>query len=542
VQPPDCCIQFDSVESGELVRAFQNLPGDWQLSVAKRASFIQNSLGLEKSADLDSFWFQKIEQISSAPKGLYFCWVAITGCYPTKIQFREFESDFQIHGLKRAAQGLIAERSKSVELAKLLASLELVHPKKSQLVDVTHTFSAPYLTGIQRVVFGVTADVPEISTFIWIGTMGLLQEKTLSMRSQSGSRNADGTWRIRLIHSLHSLVPRIERTPFGKSLRKSLLPAARRLKRNLVKGEIVAQLNNNAGDSVWTNLFIFNCEITIPEIPSLTEHISAYECLLEESVLPIQIILYDFIPFFHAWTVQPGNRGHLNSYVRLVLLANKVVAISKLVEEQAKLITQAFRLERSEWEKRPQEFAYLNLPSGLEPGYEGEFVKEPNLIVMAGSIEPRKNHLQFLDALEILSKRGIDVKGELLGSAGWENDHILNRIHDLQSKGINVKRVGNLSDSELRARIGKAQALLQISEAEGFGLPIAEALSLGTRVVVSDIRPLKEWKSDRVEVISMNDAKGLAEKITKIIENPEKATLGTQSFASWSSWTDLLYR
>jgi glycosyltransferase involved in cell wall biosynthesis len=43
--------------------------------------------------------------------------------------------------------------------------------------------------------------------------------------------------------------------------------------------------------------------------------------------------------------------------------------------------------------------------------------------------------------------------------------------------------------------------LLQIYEAEGFGLAIAEALALGTKVIVSSIRPLYEWKSSRGSIV-----------------------------------------
>jgi alpha-1,2-rhamnosyltransferase len=212
-----------------------------------------------------------------------------------------------------------------------------------------------------------------------------------------------------------------------------------------------------------------------------------------------------------------------------------------LVQEQAKLITQAFKLERREWFSREQTFDYLELPSGLKPADSGEFRKQKNLVVMAGSLEPRKNHLQFLHAVQLLSKAGVRVKARILGSAGWENEHILEKIYDLQAEGVDIERMGNLTDSEMRKLIAEAQVLLQISEAEGFGLPIAEALALGTKVIVSDIRPLNEWKEARVNVVELGNIEQLKFELLKILNTPEVEGSQSVQKVTWDDWHQLLF-
>jgi glycosyltransferase involved in cell wall biosynthesis len=224
-----------------------------------------------------------------------------------------------------------------------------------------------------------------------------------------------------------------------------------------------------------------------------------------------------------------------------VLLASRIVSISSLVHEQAKLITQAFRLERPEWSARFQEYSFLGLPSGLKPANSGEFQKQKNLVVMAGSLEPRKNHLQFLSAIELLEKDGLRVKARILGSAGWQNKHILERIHHLQKRGVDIERIGNISDTEMRRLIAESQLLLQISEAEGFGLPIAEALALGTKVVVSNIRPLNEWKSARVSIVDLGDIQKLKNEISEALNNPESEGHLATPGITWNDWHQLLF-
>jgi len=397
-----------------------------------------------------------------------------------------------------------------------------------------------YLTGIQRVVYGITQQVSNIVTYSWVGQTGIMIQSVLGENRTNDFNMANRiSWQRTINRFLHSLSPVLEMTPAGKKFRQSILPMAKRLKGWLRGGEIKKLLKmDNAGE--LNNLLILNARLTIPEIPA-PEHIYLYEAMLENSIVFIQVILFDFIPFFHAWTVHFENRGSLNVYIRLVLLADRVISISELVQEQAVLITQAFKLERVEWRNRKQTFDFLPLPSGLAPAEFGEFSKDPLLVVMAGSLEPRKNHMQFLDAIEIIVNHGRSIKAEILGSAGWQNNHILDRIHSLQRKGVSIVRLGNLSDSQLRERIGKAQALLQISEAEGFGLPIVEALALGTKVVTSDVRPLVEWAGDRVQTVKLGDAQELAQIILKILDHPEDTTNLIVTGVSWSDWTNLLF-
>lgn len=515
-----------------------HLPNGWQESIANRARFILETSGKKSGNDL--MWFDLVQEVSMQANGSFYTWLALTGCYPDKFELKDFVSQITIHGLPQAIQNVLANRSKVTETARNLVAVELVSPKHPRIVDVTHTYSAPFLTGIQRVVFGVTDGPANVSTFIWVGDSGIIQEKNMRRAEAAESSPSVLGWRIRLVHYLHAQVPKLDKSRIGTQIRILSLPLARTIKRWLVARDVDKQVKSNL-DQKWTNLLILNTSITIPEIPASLKHIYAYESILESEIVPVQIILYDFIPFFHAWTVHYGNRGHLNSYIRLVLLATRIVSISSLVQEQAKLITQAFRLERSEWSKRKQTFDYMTLPSGLKAAITGEFEKQRNLVVMAGSLEPRKNHVQFLSAIELLAKDGFRVKARILGSAGWENEHILAKIHELQSKGVDIERLGNLSDTDMRALIAEAQVLLQISEAEGFGLPIAEALALGTKVIVSDIRPLNEWNHPRVSHVQIGDAEHLKIELAEVLNYPEKEGVITAEGITWNDWHHLLF-
>jgi len=511
----------------------------FEASIVSRAAQIL----IAKEIDFDSSltWVRVLEKIYHSQNGSYFTWLAITGCYPSRMQIQKFHLNLQSMGFNTAVQILVLERLKELDLAKLLMGTTFITVPEENLVDITHTYSAPYITGIQRVVRNLTDAKSNVRTFIWIGSTGVIKLKNFEeIADSTGNTKLNKDWRIRLVLKLHKYAPAFDRNAIGKLMKGILLPVARMVKRYLILTQAKQELNFSLSGDL-TNLLLIGKKVTLPEIPSELTQISNYEAILEYSNIKFQIVLYDFIPFFHAWTVHPGNRGHYNSYVRLVFLAHRIVSISKLVNDQAQLIARAFRLEREEWRTRDQKFDYLPLPTGLQRAEKGEFEKEANLIVMLGSIEPRKNHLLFLSALEILASQDVYPKARILGTAGWENDHVLFRINELKAKGIDLRVESNLKDEELREIMARSQVVLQLSEAEGFGLPIVESLALGTRVIVTNVSPLSEWKEDSVRIVELNDPIQLAWELMRVLENPETKSDKFYQGTTWESWRKMLY-
>ena len=474
-------------------------------------------------------------------QGRFKLWVIITGVYPTKFEFQAFESSILVEGGSSAIEHLIRERLKEVLTATLMLEINLVS-SQANFFDITHTSEAPYITGIQRVVREIyrSGETYNIQGIRFNNDLRTFQRASFTSPNESDYQFWEKNQQIRELRFMLKNYHFLNRFSFGRFLIRILEQSAKKRRDHLVLQKslsLIKQHNSNFKE----NLYIVGKRLTIPEIPASLDHIYVYEGLINVELINLQIILYDFIPFFHAWTVHPGNRGHLNSYIRIVLLANRVICISKLVFEQATLILQAFSLERSEWRNRTLNISYKGLPAGIEPLQNNEFIKDPQLVVMAGSIEPRKNNLLFFDALELLNQRGIYIKARLLGGSGWSNDYILERLTKLQNRGVDISLV-NPTDSEMREWIGKAQILLQLSEAEGFGLPVAEALALGTKVIVSNIRPLNEWNNSRVEITSLGQPEELAQKIIVALNNPEKNGIAILADETWDSWADMLFK
>ncbi|WP_084085776.1 glycosyltransferase family 4 protein [Cupriavidus sp. USMAA2-4] len=115
--------------------------------------------------------------------------------------------------------------------------------------------------------------------------------------------------------------------------------------------------------------------------------------------------------------------------------------------------------------------------------------------VMLGTIEPRKNHMLMLLAWQRLVEQ-CGAAGaprlKLIGRSGWDNAHVLGLLERTPALRGVVSLSGRAGDREVAALLRGARALLMPSFAEGFGLPVAEALALGVPVIASDLPALRE--------------------------------------------------
>jgi glycosyltransferase involved in cell wall biosynthesis len=115
--------------------------------------------------------------------------------------------------------------------------------------------------------------------------------------------------------------------------------------------------------------------------------------------------------------------------------------------------------------------------------------------VCVGTIEPRKNHLLLLHLWRAMAEeRGCAAipRLVLVGRRGWENEQVVDLLERCPALAGCVEEHAGLPDAQVQALIAGARALLLPSFAEGYGMPVTEALTLGTPVICSDLPALRE--------------------------------------------------
>lgn len=133
--------------------------------------------------------------------------------------------------------------------------------------------------------------------------------------------------------------------------------------------------------------------------------------------------------------------------------------------------------------------------------------------LMVSTIEPRKNHQLLLDAFDQIWARRPDVRLCIVGVQGWMVAPFVDRLRQHARWGKQLFWFHDLSDTELAYAYQHSRAFVFPSLAEGYGLPIVEALQHGLPVLASDTPIHREVAGEFAWYFHPSDAGDLANLI-----------------------------
>ncbi|BDZ51564.1 glycosyl transferase [Frondihabitans sucicola] len=160
-----------------------------------------------------------------------------------------------------------------------------------------------------------------------------------------------------------------------------------------------------------------------------------------------------------------------------------------------------------------------------------------------GTLEPRKGLEPLIEAMA--HPDAPDIPLLIVGSEGWGDVRIEEVVARMGLATDRVRVLGHVPDSTLAVLLQRAAVFVFPSLAEGFGLPIVEALSFGTPVVHSDAPALIEVAAGAGVVVARDDRAGyperLAQAMYQVVNDVELSTrLGVAGLdrARAFSWRD----
>ena len=256
---------------------------------------------------------------------------------------------------------------------------------------------------------------------------------------------------------------------------------------------------------------------------------------------PVVATVYDAIPLAQPQWANQRLRGLKNWLLgNSVRNADRVIAISEAGREE---IVSHYRVARERTRVIPLgiEEAWFNPP---DVDITAQILNKRNLdrgyFLFVGTLQPRKNIGMLLDAYERLPA---NLRAErqlvIVGKYGWNAEDVRHRLERAQISGRCVW-LNYVPREELRHIYAAAGAFVFPSLAEGFGLPVLEALASGLPVVASDLPALREVSGSHAFYVRPGDAAALTDALTAVDTVDPVADSATERRAhaarfSWSA-------
>ena len=234
-----------------------------------------------------------------------------------------------------------------------------------------------------------------------------------------------------------------------------------------------------------------------------------------QHILTIHDLSFEFYPKFYSFkqncwhrTLSPKTQCQKTSIILTPSQSTKLDLINfyKITEEKIIISPPGISLADSPNLQKIKE--KHNLPN--------------NFILFLGTIEPRKNILNILEAF-----KNSEYNLVIAGARGWKNKKIIEQIKSTP----NTQLLLNISEEEKSALYKLADIFIYPSFYEGFGFPILEAFKSGVPVIASDRSSLPEVAGTAAEFVNPYRPQEILNATKKILNNPElKNRLVTTGF------------
>lgn len=152
-------------------------------------------------------------------------------------------------------------------------------------------------------------------------------------------------------------------------------------------------------------------------------------------------------------------------------------------------------------------------------------------LMHVGATIPRKRIDVLLNVLSATRKRVPNLKLCKVG-ADWSAEQ-LRQIQELNLENA-IVHLGKVAIPTLVEAYQRASAVLITSEAEGFGLPVIEAMACGASVIASDIPVLRETGGSGAVFAPVGDIEAWVDCIERVLRC-DNSTPSRQARLAWSS-------
>lgn len=228
---------------------------------------------------------------------------------------------------------------------------------------------------------------------------------------------------------------------------------------------------------------------------------------LRQSGVSCRVMIHDVLPAIRPELFPASMRPHFLAWLDAVLGWDAAICVTHAARVQ---LRQWLREHRPERAGLPVHCSWHGADFSPAGASQGEW-REPwqgsgPTVLMVGTLEPRKGHLQALQACSLLWQAGVEFNLLLVGAEGWqgieasERGPVLELLKALRGHAHWQRRLfwlEDVDDQQLATLYARADGLLAASWDEGFGLPLIEAARFGLPALARDIPVFREVTGGR---------------------------------------------
>ncbi|WP_239806863.1 glycosyltransferase family 4 protein [Croceicoccus hydrothermalis] len=199
-------------------------------------------------------------------------------------------------------------------------------------------------------------------------------------------------------------------------------------------------------------------------------------------------LIHDLIPIRFPEHCRPHAVRRHTERVRMALLHGSGIIVGGAAVEND------LREQAALWHLTPPPILFAPLAGAPLAGTSPSVDVSGDHFLCVGTIESRKNHLLLLDLWERLRARFGTAAPHLIvvGRFGHGGEAFRRSLAMSGHAGGHITILEHCDDARLATLMRNARAILMPTLAEGFGLPMAEALAQGVPVIASDLPALRE--------------------------------------------------
>lgn len=238
--------------------------------------------------------------------------------------------------------------------------------------------------------------------------------------------------------------------------------------------------------------------------------VHAIDLVPPPTAAPVVITCHDVLPLTHPHLYEARYRRLAQQHVAALRRAAVVLATCRATADEIERVAgvPTARIVVAPPGRR--------LPAGLEPPAPSAD-PGPSLLYV-GAVTPRKGLHRLVEAVCRTRHRPRLLVAGPDGMGAAE----VHRAVDALGVTVDVRWLGRVDDDTLIQLLRGATLLCHPSEAEGFGIPVLEAMGTGTPVLAGDIPPVREVGGDAVALVPPLDIDAWAAAIDDLLDDPDR--------------------